>query len=68
MSSARRDLIKKAGDAPDASIPDDDKIRALDRAIDALRSQAPGKTDMVAESVGLTEQLKPEIREALLHA
>jgi hypothetical protein len=41
-SSALRDLIEKAGDAPDTSIPDDREIRALDRAVDAVGAQSGG--------------------------
>src|ERR1700716_451037 len=67
-SSPLRDLIEKSGDAPDASIPDDREIGALDRAVDALRAQSPREPDVVAKTVGLAEQPKPEIRKALLHA
>ena len=62
-----RDLIEKSGDAADTSIADDDEIGALDRAVGALRAQSPGKADVVAEAVGLADQLEAEIRKALLH-
>src|SRR3979411_2249652 len=67
-SSALRDLIEKSGDAPDTSIPDDHEIRAFDRAVDALRAESPREADVGAVSVGLADEPKPEIREALLHA
>src|SRR5436309_5211196 len=67
-SGALRDLIEKSGDAADASIADDREIRALDRAVGALGAQSPGEADVVAEPVGLADQLEAEIRKALLHA
>src|SRR5713226_7629220 len=67
-SRALRDLIEKSGDAANPSIADDREIGALDRAVGALRAQPPGEADVVAEAVGLADELKPEIRKALLHA
>src|SRR6185437_1254219 len=67
-SSALRDLIEKSGDATDPSIPDDGKIRTFDRTVSAVRAQSPREADVVAISVGLADQLKPEIRKALLDA
>ena len=67
-SSAPRYLIEKSGDAPDAPVANDGKIRTLDRTVGALGTQSPGKTDVVAITIGLADQLKPEIRKALLHA
>src|SRR6266576_2747672 len=66
-SGALRDLIEKSGDAADTSIADDGEIRALDRAVGALRAKSPGEADMVAEAVGLADEVEPEIRKALLH-
>ena len=66
-SGALRDLIEKSGDAADTSIADDREIRALDRAVGALGAKSPGETDVVAKAVGLADQLKPEIRKALMH-
>src|SRR5207248_1083076 len=67
-SGALRDLIEKSGDAPDTSIADDGEIRPLDRAVGALGAQSPGEADVVAKAIGLADELKPEIRKALLHA
>src|SRR6266436_7562505 len=67
-SGALRDLIEKSGDAADTSIADDGEIRALDRAVGALRAKSPGEADVVAKAVGLADQLEPEIRKALLHS
>ena len=44
------------------------EVRALDRAVGAVGAESPGEADVVAISVGLADQLKPEIRKALLHA
>ena len=51
-----RDLIEKSGDAADTSIADDREIRALDRAVGALRAKPPGEADVVAKAVGLADQ------------
>ena len=67
-SRALRDLIEKSGDAADTSVADDGEIRAFYRAVGTLRAKPPGEADMVAKAVGLADQLKPEIRKALLHA
>jgi hypothetical protein len=68
VSGALRDLIEKSGDAANPSIADDGEIRALDWAVGALGAQSPGEADVVAKTVGLADELKAEIRKALLHA
>src|SRR5258708_6015581 len=64
-SRALRDLIKKSGDAPDTSLADDGEIRAFYRAVGTLRAKPPGEADMVAEAVGLADQVKAEIRKSV---
>src|SRR6266581_1393928 len=67
-SSARRHLIQKSGDAADSPLLQHGEIRALDRAVDAIRAKAPGETDVVAIAIGLADQPEFEIRKALLDA
>src|SRR5665647_3656894 len=67
-SSALRHLIEKAGDALDPPVADDRKIGALDRSVGAVGAEAPGEADVLAKTVGAAEQLKAELRKALLHA
>ena len=44
------------------------EVRALDRAVDAVGTEAPREADMVAVTIGFADQLEFEIRKTLLHA
>src|SRR5437762_3160163 len=63
----RRHLIQEPGDAADAAVAEHGEIRALDRAVAAVGSEAPGEADVVTKTVGLSDQPEFEIRKALLH-
>src|SRR5215470_4387661 len=68
-SRALRNLVQEAGDALDAAVlAQHGKIRALDRAVGAVRAEAPGEADMFAKAVGLADQCELEIGEFLLNA
>src|SRR5205814_1955567 len=64
----RRHLVEEPGDAADAAVAQHGEVRALDRAVAAVGSEAPGEADVVAKAVGLADQAEFEIRKALLHA
>src|SRR6266536_235065 len=67
-SRARRHLIEKSRDSLDAPVLQHGEIGALDRAVGAVRAEPPGEADVVAEPVGLADQLELEVRKFLLHA
>src|SRR5437588_320926 len=57
-SRPRRHLIEEPGDAADPAVAEHGEIRAFDRAVGAVGTEAPGEADVIAKAVGLADQLE----------